>query len=93
MFDFDQICFYKSEYVCSFVLFFKAHIVNMHDVSTNSNYLFSKVLSLHCVFDVQNLVLCLTLEPLKLVDYKIMLRKIHLILPLLVKHSSKSNKN
>ena len=52
----------------------------MHDVSTNSNYLFSKVLSLHCIFDVQNLVLCLTREPLKFVDYKSMLRKIHLIL-------------
>ena len=44
----------------------------------------SKVLSLYYVFDGQNLVLCLTCELLKFLDYEIML-KLYLILPLLVK--------
>ena len=37
-------------------------------------YLSSNVLSLYCIFDVQNLVLCLTRELIKLIDYKIMLK-------------------
>jgi hypothetical protein len=53
-------------------------------LSTNLNYISSKVLSLYCVFYVQNLVLCLTCELLNFLDYKIM-RELHLILPLLVK--------
>ena len=48
----------------------------------------SKVLSLYCVFDVQNLVLCLTRELLRFLDYKIMLKcnsvKLHLILHMLI---------
>ena len=53
----------------------------------------------HCIvfFDVQNLALCLTSELIKFIDYKIMLKifsvKLYLILPLLVKKSSKSNKS
>ena len=51
--------------------FFEAHILTIHDLNTDLNYLSSKVLSLHCVFDVQILVLCLTHE---LLDYKIMVK-------------------
>jgi hypothetical protein len=53
----------------------------------------------HCIviFDVRNLALCLTRELIKFIDYKIMLKKfsvkLHLILPLLVKKSSKSHKS
>jgi hypothetical protein len=53
---------------------FEAQTLNIHDLSTNLNYLTSKVLSLYCVFDVQNLVLCLTHELLIFLDYKIMLK-------------------
>ena len=63
-----------------FKYFLEAQILNIHDLNANLNYLSSNVLSLYCIFDVQNLVLCLTREPLKFVDYKSMLRKIHLIL-------------
>jgi hypothetical protein len=38
------------------------------------NYLSSNVLSLYCIFDVQNLVLCLNRELIKIIDYKIMLK-------------------
>jgi hypothetical protein len=31
----------------------------------------SNVLSLYCIFDIQNLVLCLTRELIKFIDYKI----------------------
>ena len=70
--------------------------MNIHDLSTSLNYLSSNVLSLYCIFDVQNLVLCLTRELIKFIDYKIMLIlqcKATLILPLLEKKSSKSNKS
>ena len=40
----------------------------------NLNYLSSNILSLYCIFDVQNLVLCLTRELIKCIDYKIMLK-------------------
>jgi hypothetical protein len=40
----------------------------------NLNYLSSNVLSLYCIFDVQNLVLCLTRELIKFIDYTIMLK-------------------
>ena len=40
----------------------------------NLNYLSSNVLSLYCIFDIQNLVLCLTCELIKFIDYKIMLK-------------------
>jgi hypothetical protein len=40
----------------------------------NLNYLSSNVLSVYCIFDVQNLVLCLTRELIKFIDYKIMLK-------------------
>ena len=43
-------------------LFFEEQILNIHYLNTNVNYLSSNVLSLYCVFDVQNLVLCLTRE-------------------------------
>ena len=39
-----------------------AQILNVHDLNTNLNYLSSNILSLYCIFDVQNLVLCLTRE-------------------------------
>ena len=66
----------------------EAQILNIHDLSTSLNYLSSNVLSLYCIFDVQNLVLCLTRELIKFIDYKIMLIlqcKATLILPLLEK--------
>ena len=41
----------------------------------------------HCIvfFDIRNLVLCLTHELIKFIDYNINSAKLHLILPLLVK--------
>ena len=56
-----------------FKYFFDAQILNIHDLNANLNYLSSKVLSLYCVFDIQILVLCLTCELLKFLDYNIML--------------------
>ena len=52
--------------------FFEANILNIYDLNTILNYLFSKSLSFYCIFDIQNLVLCLTRELLKFLDYKIM---------------------
>ena len=52
----------------------EAQILNIHDLNTNLNYLSSNVLSLYCIFDVQNLVLCLNRELIKIIDYKIMLK-------------------
>ena len=40
----------------------------------NLNYLSSNVLSLYCIFDVQNFVLCLNCELIKIIDYKFMLK-------------------
>ena len=55
--------------------FLEAQILNIHDLSTNLNYLSSNVLSLYCIFDLQNLVLCLNHELIiKIIDYKIMLK-------------------
>ena len=55
--------------------FLEAKILNIHDLNTNLNYLSSNVLSLYCIFDVQNLVLCLNRELLiKIIDYKIMIK-------------------
>jgi hypothetical protein len=54
--------------------FLGAQILNVHDLSTNLNYLSSKVISLYCIFDVQNLVLCLNRELKKIIDYKFMLK-------------------
>ena len=53
------------------ILFFGS---NVHDLNTNLNYLSLKVLSLYCIFDVQNLVLCLNRELIKIIDYKFMLK-------------------
>ena len=50
----------------------EAQILNTHDLNINLNYLSSNVLSLYCIFDVQNLVLCLNRELIKIIDYKIM---------------------
>jgi hypothetical protein len=44
------------------------------DLNTNLNYLSSNVLSLYCIFDIQNLVLCLNRELIKIIDYKFMLK-------------------
>ena len=52
--------------------FLEAQILNIHDLNTNLNYLSSNVLSLYCIFDVQNLVLCLNCELIKIIDYKSM---------------------
>jgi hypothetical protein len=52
----------------------KHRFLNIHDLNTNLNYLSSNVLSLYCVFDVRNLVLCLTRKLIKFIDYKIMLK-------------------
>ena len=74
----------------------EAQILNIHDLNTNLNYLSSNVLSLYCIFDVQNLVLCLNRELIKIIDYKIMLKlqcKTTFNPVLLVKKSSKSNKS
>ena len=46
----------------------EAQILNIHDLNTNLNYLSSNVLSLYCILDNQNLVLCLTRELIKLID-------------------------
>ena len=46
-----------------------AQILNVHDLNTNLNYL-----SLYCIFDVQNLVLCLNRELIKIIDYEFMLK-------------------
>ena len=54
--------------------FLEAQILNIHDLNTKLNYLSSNVVSLYCIFDVQNLVLCLTRELIKFIDYKIMLK-------------------
>jgi len=73
--------------VIIFKYFFESQILEIRNLNTKLNYLSSKVLSLYCVFEVQNLVLCSTCEPLKFLDYKIMMKlwhKLHLILPLLV---------
>ena len=53
-----------------------AQILNVHDLNTNLNYLSSIVLSLYmyCIFDIQNLVLCLNHELIKIIDYKFMLK-------------------
>ena len=49
-------------------------ILNVHDLNTSLNYLSSNVLSLYCIFDVQNLVLCLNRELIQIIDYKFMLK-------------------
>jgi hypothetical protein len=54
--------------------FLEAQILNTHDLITNLNYFSSNVLSLYCIFDVQNFVLCLNRELIKIIDYKIMLK-------------------
>jgi hypothetical protein len=38
------------------------------------DYFSSNILSLYCIFDVQNLVLCLNRELIKIIDYKFMLK-------------------
>ena len=43
-------------------------------LNTNLNYLSSNILSLYCIFDVQNLVLCLNRELIAIIDYKFMLK-------------------
>ena len=61
--------------VIIFKYFLEAQILNIHDLNANLNYLSSNVLSLYCIFDVQNLVLCLTRElVIKLIVYTIMLK-------------------
>ena len=54
--------------------FLGAQILNVDDLNTNFNYLSSNVLSLYCIFDVPNLVLCLNRELTKIIDYKCMLK-------------------
>ena len=54
--------------------FLGAQILNVHDLKTNLNYLSSNVLSLYRIIDVQNLVLCLNRELIKIIDYKFMLK-------------------
>ena len=53
--------------------FLEAQILNIHDINTNLNYLSSNVLSLYCIFDIKNLVLCLNRELITIIDYKLML--------------------
>ena len=56
--------------------FLGAQILNIHDLNTNLNYLSSNILSLYCIFDVQNLVLYLNRELIKIIDYKFMLQSV-----------------
>ena len=65
---------YEVFFVIILKYFLEAQILNIHDLNTNLNYLSSDVLSLYCIFDVQNLVLCLNRELIKIIDYKIMLK-------------------
>ena len=51
-----------------------AQILNVHDLNTNLSYLSSNILLLYCIFDVQNFVLCLNRELIKIIDYKCMLK-------------------
>ena len=78
LFDFDESFTNRRENVLVFCDYFKifleAQILNIHDLNTNLNYLSSNVLSLYGIFDVQNLVLCLNRELIKIIDYKIMLK-------------------
>jgi hypothetical protein len=60
--------------VIIFKYFLETHILNIHDLNANLNYLSSNVLSLYGIFDVQNLVLCLNRELIKIIDYNIMLK-------------------
>ena len=79
-----------------FKYFLEAHILNIHDLNANLNYLSSNVLSLYCIFDIQNFVLCLNCELIKIIDYKIMLkslRKTTFNSVFVGKKSSKSNKS
>ena len=57
-----------------FKIFLGAQILNVHDLNTNLNYLSSNVLSLYCIFDVQNLALCLNREVIKIIDYTFRLK-------------------
>jgi hypothetical protein len=41
---------------------------------SNNGIMLSNLLSLYCIFDVQNLVLCLNRELIKIIDYRIMLK-------------------
>jgi hypothetical protein len=59
-------------------------MLDNYDLNTNSSYLSSKVLSLYCVFEVQNLVLSLTCEFLKFLYYTIMLKLQRQILACLI---------
>ena len=54
--------------------FLEAQILNIHELNTNLNYLSSNVLSLYGIFDVQNIVLRLNRELIKIIDYKFMLK-------------------
>jgi hypothetical protein len=63
-----------TTYVVFCDYFLGAQILNVHDLNTNLNYLSSNVLSLYYIFDVQNLVLCLNRELIKIIDYKFMLK-------------------
>ena len=54
--------------------FLGSQILSVHDLNTNLNYLSSNVLSLYCIFNVQNLVLCLNRVLIKIIDYKFMLK-------------------
>ena len=77
LFDFDESFTNRRENVRSVIIlkyFLEAQILNIHDLNTNLNYLSSNVLSLYGIFDVQNLVLCLNRELIKIIDYKMMLK-------------------
>ena len=100
MFDFDEIYTNKSENVCSFcdyfIIFLESIDFKYSQLNTNLNFMFSKVLSLYCLPDVQNLVLCLTCERLKSLYNKAMLKsqcKTTSKHALFVNISSKSDKN
>ena len=64
----------RMYFLYCFKILFDAQILNIHNLNTNLNYLSSKLLSLHSVFDVQYSVLCITRELLKFLAYRIMLK-------------------
>jgi hypothetical protein len=65
----------RAKSIRSLIFYYIFHIKpHIHDLNTSLNYFSSNVLSLYCIFDVQNLILCLNRELIKIIDYKIMLK-------------------
>jgi hypothetical protein len=71
-----------SYFACIYLLFrlcdAKCHsllnFVSKTNKQTNTLLSMTNVLSLYCIFDVHNLVLCLNRELIKIIEYKFMLK-------------------